>query len=115
MNHTLRILPAALLAMILAGCGQSTVAPSTAPAPAVATAATTMHTHEGWWCNEHGVPEADCGLCDPKLAATMQKKGDWCKEHDRPESQCFLCHPEQEARFAARDVARFGTQPPKPQ
>jgi hypothetical protein len=73
------------------------------------------HSHDAWWCDEHGVPEDVCGLCDPKVAATMQKKGDWCKEHDRPDSQCFVCHPELEARFAAKYVAKYGKQPPKPE
>jgi len=73
------------------------------------------HSHEGWWCDEHGVPEEICGQCDAKLAAAFQRKGDWCKMHDRPESQCFLCHPEYEARFAAQYAAKFGKKPPKPQ
>ncbi|MBI3861815.1 MAG: RND transporter [Planctomycetia bacterium] len=72
------------------------------------------HTHDGWWCDEHGVPEEVCGLCNSKLAAEFQKKGDWCKEHDRPDSQCFLCHPELEAKFAAQYEAKYGKQPPKP-
>jgi hypothetical protein len=73
------------------------------------------HTHGGWWCNEHGVPEEVCALCDSKVAAEFQKKGDWCKEHDRPDSQCFACHPELEARFAAQYEAKYGEKPPKPQ
>ena len=71
------------------------------------------HTHSGWWCDEHGVPESVCGLCDSKLAAEMQKKGDWCQDHDRPDTQCFVCHPELEAKFAAQYVAKYGKQPPK--
>jgi outer membrane protein TolC len=58
------------------------------------------HSHEGW-CNEHGVPEDVCGLCDSKLAAMFEADGDWCQEHDRSESQCFVCHPVYEAKFAA--------------
>lgn len=73
------------------------------------------HSHDGWWCDEHGVPEHVCGLCDSKLAAGFQKKGDWCKEHDRPDSQCFACHPEFEARFAAQYEAKYGKKPPKPE
>ena len=75
---------------------------------------TAAHDHSGWWCDEHGVPEEECGQCDAKLAAAFQKKGDWCKEHDRPDSQCFLCHPEKEAEFAARYEAKYGKKPPKP-
>lgn len=73
------------------------------------------HDHSGWWCNEHGVPEDVCAQCNSKLAADFQKKGDWCKEHERPDSQCFLCHQELEAKFAAKYVARYGKQPPKPE
>lgn len=70
--------------------------------------------HDGWWCNEHGIPEEVCSMCNSKVAAEFQKKGDWCKEHDRAESQCFICHPELEAKFAAQYEAKYGKQPPKP-
>lgn len=73
------------------------------------------HHHDGWWCDEHGVPEEICGQCDGKLAADFQKKGDWCKEHDRPDSQCFKCHPELQARFAAKYEAKYGKKPPTPE
>jgi hypothetical protein len=72
------------------------------------------HSHEGWWCDEHGVPEEDCALCHPKLIADFKAKGDWCEKHNRPDSQCFICHPEKEAEFAARYEAKYGTKPPKP-
>jgi hypothetical protein len=101
------------------GCAQSTDVKSTsADPPAENTAAAETahgHDHSGWWCPEHGVPEEECGLCDAKLAAEMQRKGDWCKQHDRPDSQCFICHPELEATFAARYEAKYGKQPPKPE
>lgn len=94
------------------GCGKSadkSVA-VTAAAPPVAGDA---HSHEGWWCNEHGVPEEVCAQCSTKIAADFKAKGDWCKKHDRPESQCFICHPEKEAEFAAVYQAKYGTEPPK--
>lgn len=74
----------------------------------------TEHGHDGWWCNEHGVPEAECALCNSRIAADFQKKGDWCKEHDRPDSQCFICHPEKLDAYAAKYEAKFGKKPPKP-
>ena len=92
--------------ILLAGCAQSAPSP-----PATETAAS--HTHDGWWCGEHGVPEEECGQCDSKLAAEFQKDGDWCDEHRRPDSQCFVCHPELEAKFAARYEAKYGQPPPK--
>jgi cobalt-zinc-cadmium efflux system membrane fusion protein len=73
------------------------------------------HTHEGWWCDEHGVPEEVCALCNSKLVADFKAKGDWCDKHNRPDSQCFVCHPEKEAEFAALYEAKYGKQPPKPE
>ena len=66
----------------------------------------------GWWCAEHGMPEAECVQCNPKLAAEYKKNGDWCKEHNRPESQCFICHPELKEKFAAEYRAKYGKEPP---
>jgi hypothetical protein len=70
-------------------------------------------SHDGWWCDEHGVPEEVCALCNVKLVADFKANGDWCREHERPDSQCFLCHPEKEAEFAAQYEAKYGTKPPK--
>lgn len=77
--------------------------------------ASTGHSHDGWWCDEHGVPEEVCALCNVKLVADFKAKGDWCKDHDRPDSQCFLCHPEKEAEFAAQYEAKYGKKPPQPE
>ena len=68
--------------------------------------------HTGWWCDEHGVPEAVCGQCSGKVAAECKKKGDWCKEHDRPDSQCFVCHPELKEKFVVVYRAKYGKEPP---
>ena len=73
------------------------------------------HSHEGWWCDEHGVPEEVCARCDTKLVAGFKAKGDWCDKHNRPDSQCFVCHPEKEAEFAALYEAKVGKKPPKPE
>lgn len=102
----------ALFLATMLGCARSADADPAAVSGEAA--ASSGHSHGGWWCDEHGVPEAECGRCDSKLAATFQKRGDWCKDHDRPDSQCFVCHPELEAAFAARYEARTGKQPPKP-
>jgi hypothetical protein len=94
-------------ATVLTGCGKS------ANKGAEATAAA-EHSHEGWWCDEHGVPEEVCTLCHPNIARNFKSKGDWCEKHDRPNSQCFICHPEKQAEFAALYEAKYGKQPPKP-
>lgn len=68
--------------------------------------------HSGWWCDEHGIPEAVCSMCSPKVASQFQKKGDWCEEHDRAKSQCFLCDPGLQAKFAKQYRAKYGKEPP---
>src|SRR5437016_5854412 len=45
--------------------------------------------HEGWWCDEHGVPEAECSMCSKKVAEACKARGDWCEKHNRAKSQCF--------------------------
>jgi len=77
-----------LALLLLAGCG-SGVSPA-APARVVA-------APDGM-CREHGVLEAVCTRCNPKLVAIFQAKGDWCVEHEFPESFCPLCHPERGGR-----------------
>lgn len=62
---------------------------------------------EGAMCKEHGVLEALCTKCNPKLVPVFQAKGDWCKEHEFPESICPICHPERGGKPAA-DVASDG-------
>uniref|UniRef100_A0A7C2P5C9 RND transporter n=1 Tax=Schlesneria paludicola TaxID=360056 RepID=A0A7C2P5C9_9PLAN len=114
-----------LAVAFMSGCGQTGSAPAQTEKQAdthddhdhnehTASTESGGHDHSGWWCNEHGVPEEVCALCNSKVAAEFQKKGDWCKEHDRPDSQCFKCHPELEAKFAAQYEAKYGQQPPKP-
>lgn len=95
------------------GCNKATEKPA-APTPTATDVSHEGHSHDGWWCPEHGVPEEVCALCSAELAADFKAKGDWCKTHDRPESQCFICHPEKEAEFAAQYEAKYGEQPPKP-
>ena len=72
------------------------------------------HDHSGWWCEEHGVPESLCSLCNNKAAAKFKKDGDWCKLHDRAKSQCFKCEPKLYEKYAAMYEAKFGKAPPRP-
>ena len=98
-----------LLAVVLAcGCGK----PPEAAKPAAAEKA---HDHTGWWCDEHGVPEAECSLCSPKVFKAAQAKGDVCDKHpDRAKSQCFVCTPALRGEFAKRYAAKVGKEPPEP-
>lgn len=68
--------------------------------------------HSGWWCDEHGVPEAECSMCSPKVARDFKAKGDWCEKHDRAKSQCFLCDPSLKEKYAAQYRAKYGKEPP---
>ena len=103
-----------MLGLTLTACSKS------ADKSASSTAASDTHSeasgdsHDGWWCNEHGVPEEVCALCDPSLVADFKAKGDWCEKHNRPDSQCFICHPDKQGEFAKLFEAKYGTQPPKP-
>ncbi len=107
----------AVLGLAMTGCGNKEADSEQAEKssdPHLHTVADTDHSHGGWWCVEHGVPEEVCTRCSPALAADFQKKDDWCKEHDRPESQCFICHPDLKAKFAAQYEAKTGHKPPEP-
>lgn len=52
----------------------------------------------------HGVLQAICTKCNPKLVPIFQAKGDWCPEHGFPKSVCPICYPERGGRPAV-DVA----------
>ncbi len=89
-----------LLALIplvaAAGCGESPPAQTSAAAQETtpARAEPPLLSEEEGMCREHGVLEALCTKCNPKLAVIFQAKGDWCDEHGFPESICPQCHPE---------------------
>lgn len=68
--------------------------------------------HDGWWCDEHGIPEAECSMCSAKVAKECKAKGDWCDKHDRAKSQCFLCDPKLKEKYAAQYKAKYGKEPP---
>jgi cobalt-zinc-cadmium efflux system membrane fusion protein len=97
-----------LLALITfaaaAGCGESP--PAETSVPVQESAATPKRGNlqplkqEKGMCREHGVLDALCTKCNPKLAVIFQAKGDWCAEHGFPESICPQCHPERGGRPA---------------
>ena len=70
--------------------------------------------HDGWWCQEHGIPEHICSLCSGEYAEKCKKEGDWCKIHDRAQSQCFKCDPSKYKKFEDMHIAKFGTAPERP-
>jgi hypothetical protein len=112
---------AACLAVVAAGCGQAgkKEPPANAPKAAKSDADTQGNKgqeeeskHSGWWCDEHGIPEAECSLCSNKVADACKARGDWCARHNRARSQCFKCDPKLKEAFAARYRARYHKEPP---
>lgn len=77
------------------GCGSRRETASESPPASTGTAAPVQVGAAGeGMCSEHGVLEAVCTKCNPKLVPIFKSKGDWCAEHDFPESFCPICHPE---------------------
>ncbi|MBI4953041.1 MAG: efflux RND transporter periplasmic adaptor subunit [Myxococcales bacterium] len=81
---------AVAVALALAGCSAASV---DAPG-ATSSAPPTPAAEDGAMCREHGVLEAICTKCNPKLIPIFRAKGDFCEEHGLPESVCPQCHPE---------------------
>ncbi len=106
---TIVALSLAALMIIAAGCGP---ADKTDPGNAKETPKAEKEEGQGWWCREHGMPEAECAQCNADLAAKFKEKGDWCEKHDRPESQCFVCNPKLKEDFAKKYRAKYGKEPP---
>ena len=68
--------------------------------------------HGEWWCEEHGIPEAECSMCSAKVERECKARGDWCEKHNRAQSQCFKCNPKLKDFFAAKYRAKYGKEPP---
>ncbi len=96
------------VSVLAAGCGK----PEEKSPPAVSKDKELKHNT--WWCDEHGVPEAECSICSPKAAKAFKDKGDWCDKHERAKSQCFICDPSLREKYAARYRAKYGKEPPEP-
>lgn len=84
---------AMIVAVVAASCGRSeSEAPKSEEKSELA---------EGAMCAEHGVLEAICTKCNPKLIPVFKAKGDWCEEHGFPMSVCPVHHPERGGKPAA--------------
>lgn len=68
-------------------------APTGSAAPAMPRKPIDPKLLSGPLCEEHGVVEALCTKCNPKLEPVFRAKGDWCSEHGFPESICPICQP----------------------
>jgi hypothetical protein len=100
------------MALLVMGCGRSDSTSGAKPEKSIQAAKTKGHGSEGWWCAEHGMPEAECSQCNAPVAAEFKAKGDWCEEHDRAKSQCFKCDPKLKEKYAALYRAKEGKDPP---
>ncbi len=103
--------------MSSSGCGQVEKAGDSSPSNTKAKDKDNVRTetkHTGWWCQEHGIPEHLCSLCNEDVAASCKKAGDWCQLHDRARSQCFKCEPALYQKFAAMYETQFGSKPKPP-
>lgn len=68
----------------------------------------------GWWCDEHGVIEEECSMCQKDVFKKL-KPSDICTNHpDRAKSQCFICNPKLWEKSQAAYVAKYGKNPPTP-
>jgi hypothetical protein len=71
--------------------------------------------HDGWWCDEHGVPEDGCTMCDDKALKEAEKQGKLCPNHpDRSKDQCFICNPDLWPKSAQIYKDKEGKDPPFP-
>lgn len=101
---------------VAAGCGQPVASTTSAKKDKELAQATEPSGagHEGWWCDEHGVPEEECSMCKPKLYKKL-KPDEICPKHrDRAKAQCFICNPELWEKSKAEYVAKMMKDPPEP-
>jgi hypothetical protein len=101
----------AVSVVVLGGCSKEAPKADQGGTPKQA-AEKKVDDHSGWWCEEHGIPEAECSMCSAKVAKECKAKGDWCEKHDRAKSQCFLCYPSLKEKYAAKYRAKYGKEPP---
>ncbi len=112
----------AAIALIVSGIGCNKIEKTVQQAKGKADSADTKGegkpaaAHEGWWCQEHGVPEDLCSICMSEANAKKKFKdnGDWCKIHDRASSQCFKCDPTRYKKFEDMYIAKYNKKPEPP-
>ncbi|HJT75840.1 MAG TPA: hypothetical protein VJ739_01425 [Gemmataceae bacterium] len=98
--------------LVLGGCSKDDPKAGQTKGTSTPVAAKKVDDHSGWWCEEHGIPEAECSMCSAKVAKECKARGDWCEKHDRAKSQCFICDPSLKEKYAAKYRAKYGKEPP---
>jgi hypothetical protein len=113
-----RYLPFVILGgVFLLGCADKSTTPTSTNSSTtqVAGATTVPPKHAGWWCKEHGIPEAECLMCLHD-EGELKKMKNWCEIHEYAKSQCFGCDPKLKERYAAQYRAKYpGKEPPEPE
>ena len=101
---------------VMIGCGQKS--PETVSADKKAKPVAKVereHGDHGWWCDEHGVVEDECSMCQKDVLKKL-KPDEICPKHpDRAKAQCFICNPDLWEKNKAIYVAKYGKQPPLPE
>lgn len=68
----------------------------------------------GWWCDDHGVKEEECSVCQKEVFKKL-KPDEICPKHpDRAKVQCFICNPDLWEKSKATYRAKYGKEPPEP-
>jgi len=110
MRRLLTLLTVVLLAAAMGCDGKDDKAPAAADQSALKIE---QAREAAGLCKEHGVLQALCTKCNPKLAPIFQAKGDWCAEHGFPMSVCPIHFPERGGKPAldvsADDAPADGT------
>ena len=107
----------ALLAALCAvgGCGPTATEPAgDKKGKAVAKDGPNNVDGHGEWCDEHGVAEVECSMCQKNVFKKL-KANEICPKHpDRAKAQCFICDPDLWEKSKAVYLAKYGKQPPEP-
>jgi hypothetical protein len=98
--------------VVVVGCGQPTAGDN--KGKQVAKADSEEEDGHGWWCDEHGVKEEECSMCQKSVFRKL-KPDEICPKHpDRAKAQCFICNPDRWEKSQADYRARYGKEPPEP-
>ena len=71
-HHLITVAGIALLCVSTVACSKSSDKAAAQAKESETKVAIAGHTHDGWWCKEHGVPEEVCAQCDSKLVADFK-------------------------------------------
>ncbi|MEZ6143801.1 MAG: hypothetical protein R3B84_24815 [Zavarzinella sp.] len=111
-----QLMNVALLAglFVVVGCGQKSAETVSTGKEIAKTGEQKEEGGHGWWCDEHGVVEEECSICQKEVFTNL-KKDEVCPKHpDRASGQCFICNPDLWEKSKATYIAKYGKEPPEP-